>query len=103
MEVDSLGHLCKILHTYEHGLDIVALHEKIKDLLFLALQFLEDYDCETVGTCIQLPFTIYGLIHTFSQGDPQTAFSHLGDVVLFVQYTLTRFKVICIPASDFFS
>ena len=52
MEVDSLGHLCKILHTYEHGLDIVALHEKIKDLLFLALQFLEDYDCETVGTCI---------------------------------------------------
>jgi mediator of RNA polymerase II transcription subunit 5 len=50
MEVDSLGHLCKILHTYERGLDIVALHERIKDLLFLALQFLEDYDCETVGT-----------------------------------------------------
>lgn len=52
MEVDFLGHLCKILHTYERALDIVALHERIKDLLFLALQFLEDYDCETVGTCI---------------------------------------------------
>ena len=27
------------------------------------------------------------------QGDPQTAFSYLGDVVLFVQYTLAKYKV----------
>jgi len=27
------------------------------------------------------------------QGDPQTAVSHLGDVVLFVQYALAKFKV----------
>jgi hypothetical protein len=26
-------------------------------------------------------------------GDPQTAVSHLGDVVLFVQYALAKFKV----------
>ena len=28
-----------------------------------------------------------------SSGDPQTAVSHLGDVVLFVQYALVKFKV----------
>ncbi|KAF8973994.1 hypothetical protein BDZ97DRAFT_1777866 [Flammula alnicola] len=73
LDVESLGQLCKILHTYEHALDIVALHQPVTDLLFYSIQFLEDYDCETVG-------------------DPQTAVSHLGDVVLFVQYTLARFK-----------
>ncbi|KAF8168029.1 mediator complex subunit Med5-domain-containing protein [Crassisporium funariophilum] len=73
LEVESLGHLCKILYTYDYVLDIVALHVRISDLLFYCLQFLEEYDCETVG-------------------DPQTAVSHLGDVVLFVQYALVRFK-----------
>lgn len=28
-------------------------------------------------------------------GDPQTALSHLGDVVLFVQYALVKYKVCC--------
>ena len=32
-------------------------------------------------------------------GDPQTAVGHLGDVVLFVQYTLARFKV-CLATLD---
>ncbi|KDR85067.1 hypothetical protein GALMADRAFT_218149 [Galerina marginata CBS 339.88] len=73
LDVDAFGQLCKILHTYEHALDIVSLHEPIKDLIFYSLVFLEDYDCETVG-------------------DPQTAVSHLGDVFLFLQYTITRFK-----------
>ncbi|KAF9531998.1 mediator complex subunit Med5-domain-containing protein [Crepidotus variabilis] len=73
MEVDSLGHTCRVLHTFDQALEIVALHERIYDLIFLSLQFLEEYDCETVG-------------------DPQTAVSHLGDVVLFVQYALVKFK-----------
>ena len=30
-------------------MEIVALHVRITDLLFSSLQFLEEYDCETVG------------------------------------------------------
>lgn len=48
-DVDAFGQLCKILHTFENALDIVALHEPLTDLIFYALAFLEDYDCETVG------------------------------------------------------
>lgn len=73
VEVESLGQLCKLLYTHAIALDIVALHVKISDLLFHALLFLDSYDCETIG-------------------DPQTAVSHLGDVVLFVQYTLAHFQ-----------
>ena len=32
-------------------MEIVALHVRITDLLFFSLQFLEEYDCETVGMC----------------------------------------------------
>ncbi|KAF8078549.1 mediator complex subunit Med5-domain-containing protein [Lyophyllum atratum] len=71
-DVDALSHLCKVLYTYEAALDIMALHMKISDLIFRSLSFLDQYDCETVG-------------------DPQTAVSHLGDVVLFVQYATSRF------------
>ncbi|GLB36220.1 putative mediator complex subunit Med5 [Lyophyllum shimeji] len=73
-DVDSLSHLCKVLYTYDAALDIVALHMKIPDLIFRSLSFLDQYDCETVG-------------------DPQTAVSHLGDVVLFVQYVTSRFHL----------
>jgi hypothetical protein len=30
-------------------MEIAALHVRITDLLFFSLQFLEEYDCETVG------------------------------------------------------
>ncbi|KAF5377593.1 hypothetical protein D9615_005338 [Tricholomella constricta] len=73
-DVDALSHLCKVLYTYDAALDIMALHVKISDLISSALSFLDQYDCETVG-------------------DPQTAVSHLGDVVLFVQYTTSRFQL----------
>jgi len=49
MDVDGLGHICKILHTYDGALEIVGLQVRIYDLIFHALQFLEEYDCETVG------------------------------------------------------
>lgn len=73
-DVESLSHLCRLLYTYEAALDILAIHVKICDIIFRALLFLEQYDCETVG-------------------DPQTAVTHLGDVVLFVQYTISRFHL----------
>ncbi|KAG6845781.1 hypothetical protein H0H87_003835 [Tephrocybe sp. NHM501043] len=73
-DVDALSHLCKVLYTYELVLTIMALHIKIADLIFLALTFLDQYDCETVG-------------------DPQTAVTHLGDVVIFIQHTTARFHL----------
>ncbi|KAG5342399.1 hypothetical protein C0989_002234 [Termitomyces sp. Mn162] len=48
-DVDALSHLCKVLYTYEVMLDIMTLHIKVSDLIFRALLFLDQYDCETVG------------------------------------------------------
>ncbi|PFH54543.1 hypothetical protein AMATHDRAFT_135078 [Amanita thiersii Skay4041] len=73
-DIDGLSHLCKVLYTCEPALDIVALHVRISDIVFHALVLLDEYDCETVG-------------------DPQTAISHLGDIVLFVQYLIARFRL----------
>ncbi|THH02183.1 hypothetical protein EW026_g678 [Hermanssonia centrifuga] len=55
-------------------LEIVSLHLKLSDLVTRAITILQDYDCETLG-------------------DPQTAVSHLGDVVLFVQCTMARYNL----------
>ncbi|KAF8640574.1 hypothetical protein AX17_000236 [Amanita inopinata Kibby_2008] len=74
LDIEALSHLCKILYTYEFVLDILALQVRISDLLFHALLLLEEYDCETIG-------------------DPQTAVSHLGDIVLFAQYMISRFHL----------
>ncbi|KAF8349998.1 hypothetical protein F5887DRAFT_1059221 [Amanita rubescens] len=73
-DVEALSHLCKILYTYDFALDITALHARISDLVFHALSLLDEYDCETVG-------------------DPQTAVSHLGDIVLFAQCAIARFHL----------
>ncbi|KAI0067732.1 hypothetical protein BV25DRAFT_1819150 [Artomyces pyxidatus] len=73
-DVDTLSHLARILYNNEAALDIVSLHIKISDLVVHALAVLEDYDCETVG-------------------DPQTAVSHLGDIVIFLQVTATRYNL----------
>ncbi|KAH7931048.1 hypothetical protein BV22DRAFT_1053726 [Leucogyrophana mollusca] len=74
LDVEVLSHLTKILYSHDIALDIVSLHIKVTDLVFDALEFLSEYDCETVG-------------------DPQTAVSHLGDIVLFVQLVLGRFQI----------
>ncbi|KAK2461858.1 hypothetical protein APHAL10511_006321 [Amanita phalloides] len=73
-DVEALSHLCRILYTYDFALDIVSLHVKISDLVYYALLLLDEYDCETVG-------------------DPQTAVSHLGDIVLFAQCAIARFHL----------
>jgi mediator of RNA polymerase II transcription subunit 5 len=49
LDIESLGHLSKILYLHEEALDIISLHVKVSDLISLAVQFLEEYDCETVG------------------------------------------------------
>ncbi|KAH7915833.1 mediator complex subunit Med5-domain-containing protein [Hygrophoropsis aurantiaca] len=74
MDVEVLSHITKILYSHDIALDIVSLHVKVSDLVFDALEFLSEYDCDTVG-------------------DPQTAVSHLGDIVFFVQLMLNRFQI----------
>ncbi|EKM61173.1 uncharacterized protein PHACADRAFT_134473 [Phanerochaete carnosa HHB-10118-sp] len=73
-DIESLGHMCKILYSHEHSLEILSLHVTIQDLLSRALAIVEDYDCETVG-------------------DPQAAVSHYGNVVLFAQTALIKFNL----------
>ncbi|KAF7320403.1 Mediator of RNA polymerase II transcription subunit 5 [Mycena kentingensis (nom. inval.)] len=63
-----------IFYLFDVTLDIFSLHHKVSELIFHALLYLQDFDCDTVG-------------------DPQTAVSHLGDVVLFVQCTIARFHL----------
>ncbi|KAF9015279.1 mediator complex subunit Med5-domain-containing protein [Cyathus striatus] len=75
LEVESLSTVCKVLCLNDMVLDIVALHIKVSDMVYYALIFLERYDCETIGKYIF-----------------DTAYSHLGDIVLFVQYVLARFQ-----------
>ncbi|KAI0800903.1 hypothetical protein C8Q74DRAFT_1345580 [Fomes fomentarius] len=74
MDAEQLGLVCKMLCLHEIALDMLSLHYKITDLVAHAVAFIEDYDCETVG-------------------DPQTAVSHLGDVVLFAEATIARFNL----------
>ncbi|KAF9229359.1 hypothetical protein BS17DRAFT_771335 [Gyrodon lividus] len=73
-DLEVLSHLTKILYAHDFALDILSLHLKITDLVFEASELLCEYDCETVG-------------------DPQTAVSHLGDIVLFAQMVLTKFQI----------
>ncbi|KAJ7783871.1 hypothetical protein DFH07DRAFT_727526 [Mycena maculata] len=74
LDTETLSHMCRTFYLCDEALDMISLHSRVSDLIFQALVFLQDSDFETVG-------------------DPQTAVSHLGDVVLFVQSTLTRFHL----------
>jgi hypothetical protein len=58
-ELETLGHLSKILYTHEHALEILSLHVRLSDLVAHALAVLEDYDCESVGQ--------WSCIYTFKQ------------------------------------
>ncbi|KIY50606.1 hypothetical protein FISHEDRAFT_38902, partial [Fistulina hepatica ATCC 64428] len=82
LDVDAFGNLCRLLCLSDVLLDILSLHVKISSLVRAALVFLEDYDCETVG-------------------DPQSAFTHLGDIMLFIQSVVVRFHVRVTMSADF--
>lgn len=49
-DLEVLSHLMKALYTYDFVLDILSLHLKISDIVFEAIQLLNEYDCETVGS-----------------------------------------------------
>jgi mediator of RNA polymerase II transcription subunit 5 len=49
-DVEPLSHLSKILYTHDGILDIISLHVRLSDFIAAGLAFLEDYDCETVGS-----------------------------------------------------
>ncbi|KAJ3813742.1 mediator complex subunit Med5-domain-containing protein [Lentinula aff. lateritia] len=72
LDIEAMGHICKLLY-HDQALDALSLHIKTSELVAYALQFFELYTCETVG-------------------DPQTALSHIGDVVMFLQSVLARFN-----------
>ena len=48
-DVESLGHLCRMLYSHDFFLDLIALHVRFTDLIAHALVIMERYDCETVG------------------------------------------------------
>ncbi|KAK0198374.1 mediator complex subunit Med5-domain-containing protein [Armillaria mellea] len=73
-DVEALSRLCKALYLRPRILDIISLHVKIDELLYQTVSLVDSYDCETIG-------------------DPQTAVSHLGDIVMFSQYTLAHFNL----------
>ncbi|TDL28703.1 hypothetical protein BD410DRAFT_893659 [Rickenella mellea] len=73
-DIEGLSHLCKIMYLHETAIDIVSLYVRISTIVAHTLAFVADFDCELVG-------------------DPQTAVSHLGDVVMFLQGTLIRFHL----------
>ncbi|CAL1695433.1 unnamed protein product [Somion occarium] len=70
LDIEPLDHLCKILQSHPEMIDILSLHIKLSMLASPALALLEDYEC-----------------------DPQTAVSHLGGIVLFLQSILARFNL----------
>ena len=82
-QLDLISRLCEICSSQDALLDIFALHRKVSDLVAQTVLFVDDYDVETVG-------------------DPQTAYGHLGKVILFIQETIARFHVgalLLIPTS----
>ncbi|KAK7064160.1 mediator of RNA polymerase II transcription subunit 5 [Favolaschia claudopus] len=72
--LETLSFWSRVFCLCDTALDMISLHSRISDLICHALLFLQQSDCETVG-------------------DPQSAVSHIGDVVLFVQSTLVRFHL----------
>ncbi|KAG1755207.1 mediator complex subunit Med5-domain-containing protein [Suillus paluster] len=74
LDLEHLSHLTRTLYNHDFALDILSLHLKISYLICDALEIISEYDCETVG-------------------DPQTAVSHLGDIVLFAEMVLAKFRI----------
>lgn len=73
-DVETLGHISRVLAANETALDLVSLHVELSALVSGALAVVEEYDFEVVG-------------------DPQSAVGNLGDIVLFVQLVTARFKI----------
>ncbi|KAH8835899.1 hypothetical protein DL96DRAFT_96411 [Flagelloscypha sp. PMI_526] len=70
-EVEALSHVCTGLIQNDFLLDLLALHLPLQELVGSALLLLDETNCETVG-------------------DPQTAFTQMGQIVMFIQVVVHR-------------
>ena len=50
LDVETLGHISRVLSANETALDLISLHVELSALVSSALAFVEEYDCEAVGT-----------------------------------------------------
>lgn len=77
--------------VHELALDIVSIHARITLILANVLAFAEDFECESVGE--QVRWKIMIQVSKRNIGDPQTAVGQYGDVILFVQSVLVKYRV----------
>lgn len=64
LDVETLGHVSKILSTNDAALDLVSLHVELSTLVSSALAFVEEYDCEAVGKFMSSCYSLtYACIH----------------------------------------
>lgn len=73
-DIERLGRICKVLIEHDNLLEILTLHTPLYEIIGHSLACLQDFDLTTVG-------------------DPQTAVTRIGEVVLFLQSTLARYRV----------
>jgi len=50
LDVETLGHISRVLSVNDAALDLVSLHIELPALVSSALAFVEEFDCEAVGT-----------------------------------------------------
>jgi hypothetical protein len=48
-DIETLGHISRVLSADETALDLVSLHVEMSALVASVLAVAEDYNCETVG------------------------------------------------------
>ena len=77
--------------VHELALDIVSLHARITQILANVLSFAEDFECESVGALLR-EFSV-NQVDNCNVGDPQTAVAQYGDVILFIQSALVKYRV----------
>ena len=49
IDIETLGHISRVLSANETALDLVSLHVEVSILVSSTLAVVEDYSCDTVG------------------------------------------------------
>ncbi|KIM21048.1 hypothetical protein M408DRAFT_112008 [Serendipita vermifera MAFF 305830] len=73
-DLTALSKLCEVLYTHPEALEILALNLSIPELLKICLNFVDSLDWENTD-------------------DPQGAIEPFGNVIMFLQSTIGRFKL----------
>ena len=63
LDVETLGHVSRILSANDAALDLVSLHVELSTLVSSALAFVEEYDCEAVGRFKSPYYSLYACRH----------------------------------------